>query len=193
MMFTKIFSIAYLAQTYLAVIVIINGLEAVVVQPGWAQTSVLSQQLSTTEATEELIINGTLNENSELFEDDGSYFQKHTFTGKAGEAITIELNSSEFNAYLIVVDPKSKKIAENDDGGENNNAKITITLPTTGTYTVIVKAFEKGQQGSYKLSWGEASAKDQSLGSATELNEKAIELYQQGEYCLLYTSDAADE
>ncbi|MCL2925070.1 MAG: hypothetical protein MGF17_10765, partial [Trichodesmium sp. MAG_R04] len=66
-----------MAQTYLAVIVIINGLEAVVVQPGWAQTSVLSQQLSTTEATEELIINGTLNENSELFEDDGSYYQWH--------------------------------------------------------------------------------------------------------------------
>ena len=75
-MFTRIFSITYLAQTCLAAIVIINGLEAVVVQPGWAQTSVLSQQLSTTEPTEELIINGTLNENSELFED-GSYFQNY--------------------------------------------------------------------------------------------------------------------
>ncbi|MDE5071538.1 MAG: PPC domain-containing protein, partial [Trichodesmium sp. St5_bin8] len=146
-----------MAQTCLAAIVIINGLEAVVVQPGWAQTYVLSQEPSTTEATEELIINGTLNENSELFED-GSYFQWHTFTGKAGEAITIELSSSEFDAYLMLVDPRFNKIAENNDGGENNNAKITITLPTTGTYTVIVKAFEKGQQGSYKLSWRQASA-----------------------------------
>ncbi|MDE5093094.1 MAG: PPC domain-containing protein, partial [Trichodesmium sp. St11_bin5] len=127
-MFTRIFSITYLAQTCLAAIVIINGLEAVVVQPGWAQTYVLSQEPSTTEATEELIINGTLNENSELFEDDGSYFQKHTFTGKAGEAITIELSSSEFDAYLMLADPKFNKIAENDDGGENNNAKIKITL-----------------------------------------------------------------
>ena len=173
---------AYLAQTYLAVIVIINGLEAVVVQPGWAQTYVFPQQPPITEATEELIINGTLNENSELFENDGSYFELHTFTGKAGEAITIELSSSEFNAYLIVVDPKSKKIAENDDGGENNNAKITITLPTTGTYTVIVNTHEKGQQGSYKLSWREASAKDQSLAFAKELNDKGRELHQQGKY-----------
>ncbi|MCH2050979.1 MAG: pre-peptidase C-terminal domain-containing protein, partial [Trichodesmium sp. ALOHA_ZT_67] len=180
-MFTRIFSITYLAQTCLAAIVIINGLEAVVVQPGWAQTSVLSQEPSTTEATEELIINGTLNENSELLED-GSYFQWHTFTGKAGEAITIELSSSEFDAYLVLIDPQFKGIAKNDDGGENNNAKITITLPTTGTYTVIVKAFKKGQQGSYKLSWRQASAKDQSLASATELNDKAIELYKQGKY-----------
>ena len=43
-MFTKIFSITYLAQIWLAVIVLINSLEAVVVQPGWANTSVLSQQ-----------------------------------------------------------------------------------------------------------------------------------------------------
>ena len=104
-MFTKIFSRAYLAQTWLAVIVIINGLEAVVVQPGWAQTSVLSQQLSTTEATEELIINGTLN--------------------------------------------------------------------------------EKGRQGSYQLSWRQASAKEESLTLARELNEKAWELYQQGKYLSL--------
>ena len=182
-MFTRIFSITYLAQTCLAAIVIINGLEAVVVQPVWAQTYVFPQEPSTTEAAEELIINGTLNENSELFED-GSYFQWHTFTGKAGEAITIELSSSEFDAYLIVVDSKfnNMRIAENDDGGENNNAKITITLPTAGTYTVIIKAFEKGQQGSYKLSWRQASAKDQSLASATELNKKAIELYKQGKY-----------
>jgi hypothetical protein len=79
---------------------------------------------------------------------------------KAGEAIIIELSSSEFDAYLVLMDPKFKGIAKNDDGGKGSNAKITITLPTTGTYTVIVKAFEKGQQGSYTLSWREASAKE---------------------------------
>ena len=137
-MFTKIFTKNYFVQTWLIVIIVINGLEVLVMKPGRADDFVLSQQPSTLEATGELIINGTLNENSEQFEHDGSYFQKHTFTGKAGEAITIELNSSEFDAYLMLIDPKSNKIAENDDGGENNNAKITMTLPTTGIYTVIV-------------------------------------------------------
>ena len=181
-MFTKIFTKNYFVQTWMICIIVINGLEVLVMGPGRADDFVLSQQPLTTEPTEELIINGTLNENSELFENDGSYFQKHTFTGKAGEAITIELNSSEFDAYLMLIDPKSNKIAENDDGGENNNAKITMTLPTTGTYTVIVNSYEKGQQGSYTLSWREASAKEQSLAEATELNDKAIELYKQGKY-----------
>jgi hypothetical protein len=84
--------------------------------PGRADDFVLSQQPLTTEPTEELIINGTLNKNSELFEIDGSYLQRHTFTGKAGEVITIELNSSEFDAYLMLIDPKSNKIVE-----ESNN------------------------------------------------------------------------
>ena len=181
-MFTKIFTKNYFVQTWLIVIIVINGLEVLVMRPGRADDFVLSQQPSTLEATGELIINGTLNENSEQFEHDGSYFQLHTFTGKAGDVISIELNSSEFDAYLALMDPKFKGIAKNDNGGEGSNAKITITLPTTGTYTVVVKAFEKGQQGSYKLSWREASAKDQSLASATELNEKAIELYKQGKY-----------
>ena len=181
-MFTKIFNKNYFVQTWLIVIIVINGLEVLVMRPGRADDFVLSQQPSTLEATGELIINGTLNENSEQFEHDGSYFQLHTFTGKAGDVISIELNSSEFDAYLALMDPKFKGIANNDNGGEGSNAKITITLPTTGTYTVVVKAYEKGQQGSYTLSWREASAKDQPLASATELNEKAIELYKQGKY-----------
>ena len=145
-MFTKILGKNYLVKTWLIAILVINGLEVLVMQVGRAESFVLSQQPLTTEAIEELIINGTLNENSQQFEHDGSYFQLHTFTGKAGDVISIELNSSEFDAYLVLVDPKFKGIAKNDNGGEGSNAKITITLPTTGTYTVIVKAYEKGQK-----------------------------------------------
>ena len=101
-MFTKIFTKNYFVQTWLIVIIVINGLEVLVMRPGRADDFVLSQQPSTLEATGELIINGTLN--------------------------------------------------------------------------------EKGRQGSYQLSWRQASAKEESLILATELNEKAIELYKQGKY-----------
>ena len=101
-MFTKIFTKNYFVQTWLIVIIVINGLEVLVMRPGRADDFVLLQQPSTLEATGELIINGTLN--------------------------------------------------------------------------------EKGKQGSYQLSWRQASAKEESLNLATELNEKAIELYKQGKY-----------
>ena len=80
-MFTKILGKNYLVKTWLIAILVINGLEVLVMQVGRADDFVLSQQPLTTEPTEE------------LFEIDGSYLQRHTFTGKVGEVITIELNS----------------------------------------------------------------------------------------------------
>jgi tetratricopeptide (TPR) repeat protein len=56
------------------------------------------------------------------------------------------------------------------------------TLEATGELIINGTLNEKGQQGSYTLSWREASAKEKSLTLATELNEKAIELYKQGKY-----------
>ena len=80
-MFTKFLGKNYLVKTWLIAILVINGLEVLVMQVGRADDFVLSQQPLTTEPTEE------------LFEIDGSYLQRHTFTGKVGEVITIELNS----------------------------------------------------------------------------------------------------
>ena len=102
MMFTKIFTKNYFVQTWLTVILVINGLGVLVMRAGRADDFVPSQQLSTLEATGELIINGSLN--------------------------------------------------------------------------------EKGQQGNYKLNWRQASTKEDSLTLATELDDKAIELYKQGKY-----------
>ena len=56
------------------------------------------------------------------------------------------------------------------------------TLEATGELIINGTLNEKGQQGSYTLSWLEASAKEKSLILATELNEKAVELYKQGKY-----------
>ena len=74
-MFTKIFTKNYFVQTWLIVIIVINGLEVLVIRPGRADDFVLSQQPSRLEATGELIINGTLNENSELYKMMGVTFK----------------------------------------------------------------------------------------------------------------------
>uniref|UniRef100_UPI00313BBEAF tetratricopeptide repeat protein n=1 Tax=Crocosphaera sp. Alani8 TaxID=3038952 RepID=UPI00313BBEAF len=124
---------------------------------------------------------GTLDKNSEVMED-GTYFTIETFEGKAQEIITIELNSEQFDSYLILVSPDDKKIAENNDGGRGNNAKITVTLPMTGTYTIIVNTFEKETKGNYTLSLREGTKQELALAQAEELNQQAIQLYQEGKY-----------
>ncbi len=135
------------------------------------------QQLAQRNST----INGTLDSNSNSLEN-GTYFNLHTFEGMAGEKLTIDLTSSEFDPSLVLLDSDNKTIADNNDGGEGNNSRIVITLPETGTYTLGILAIKPGELGNYSLSFREATPEDFRLAEAEDLNIQALQLYQQGKY-----------
>ncbi|HEX2905275.1 MAG TPA: pre-peptidase C-terminal domain-containing protein [Phototrophicaceae bacterium] len=77
----------------------------------------------------------------------------YTFNGDTGQNITIEANANdnELDTELKLYGPDNKMIAENDDIDlfENSNSQINISLPASGTYTIIVSGFATG--GSYTL------------------------------------------
>ncbi|NEP23597.1 tetratricopeptide repeat protein [Moorena sp. SIO3I6] len=166
----------------LATVVGVMGMGVAFPRSSWGQ-SIIAQQLSSPGSEgKQSTINGVLDLESDTLED-GSYFQTHSFSGKAGEAITIELTSSEFDADLFLFDPQQKRIiAKDNDGGERKNARVSLSLPSTGTYTVIVTTDKPEERGRYRLSWREASAKELSLAEASQLNQQAWVLYQQGKY-----------
>jgi CHAT domain-containing protein/Tfp pilus assembly protein PilF len=126
-------------------------------------------------------VTGRLDQTSEQL-DDGSYYTVHTFEGTAGEVLTIQLSSEEFDAYLVLVDPDGATIAENDDGAEGTNSRIVITLPTNGIYTLLATSYAAGRTGQYQLEWQTATAEDQDLILANQINQRAIDLYRAGRY-----------
>lgn len=68
--------------------------------------------------------------------------------------LDLRLNSSEFDAYLILLDIKGDVIAQDDDGGSGTNARINMMLKG-GTYYVVAKPFsDYFSQGNYTLSAG---------------------------------------
>lgn len=84
--------------------------------------------------------------------DDGSLYDRHTFSGVSGQQITIYLQSSDFDPYLILLDPQGQRISENDDiSRSNRNSRLVITLPSTGLYTIIANSYEPGKSGTYSL------------------------------------------
>ena len=127
-------------------------------------------------------ITGQLDQNSAVLEGDGTYFETHTFDGNAGEALTIELTSDEFDAVLILLSPTGESIAQDDDGAGGTNARIVITLPITGTYTIVANSYQARKLGEYQLAWRGATTADQELALANELNQQAWELYRAGRY-----------
>jgi hypothetical protein len=108
----------------IAVVVITGmmGLSGVMLNPTVGQTT-LAQQSESSVANSSSI-EGKLDSNSQTMEDE-SYFNVHTFQGKAGEPLIIDLTSKDFDAYIILVDPNNNKMAENNNGGDENNARMS--------------------------------------------------------------------
>jgi tetratricopeptide (TPR) repeat protein len=147
------------------------------VQPIWAQATPITQPISRTPTT----ITGRLSSSSATF-DDGIYYETQTFLGTADETLTFDLSSDNFDAYLILVSPSGEWIAQDDYSAEGTNARITLTLQSSGSYTLIVTSYGAGETGSYELHIRSANDAEKALDQANQFNQQAINLYQAGRY-----------
>ena len=95
-------------------------------------------------------IKSTLSNNDNTLPD-GSYYKAYQFQGQAGQSVAIEMRGTSIDSYLVLFDANGRKIAEDDDGGGGKNARIAITLPSTGKYTLYANSYEVGETGSFTL------------------------------------------
>jgi S1-C subfamily serine protease len=96
-------------------------------------------------------VEGNLDNKDNILPVDNSYYDIYAFEGTAGQQVTIEMTSSEIDPYLILLNADGSELAQDDDSGGDKNAKITVTLPTDGTYTFLANSYEAGQSGNYQL------------------------------------------
>lgn len=71
--------------------------------------------------------------------------------GRAGERVSIVMTSDDFDTYLYLVGPGLEGVLTDDDGAGNLDAKIDVTLPTAGPFTVVAAGLSSGAQGAYTL------------------------------------------
>lgn len=88
----------------------------------------------------------------------GEYFDVYTLQGRAGQQVTVSLNSGDFDTYLIVRGPSGFLEANDDREEGNRNAQLSVRLPANGVYRIQATSFESGEAGSYSLSVAEGSA-----------------------------------
>jgi hypothetical protein len=83
---------------------------------------------------------------------DGTPFDEHIFDGAAGQRISITLESSEFDPYLIVLAPNGDIVAQNDDRADGDlDSFVSLTIETDGPYSVIVNTVDQYGRGRYVL------------------------------------------
>jgi serine protease Do len=96
-------------------------------------------------------IAGQLHPGDNVLPVDNSFFDVYTFAGERGQQIAITMTSQEIDAYLILFGPDGGEIAQNDDSGRHTNARIVVTLPRSGTYTLLANSYQSNESGSYTL------------------------------------------
>jgi serine/threonine protein kinase len=80
------------------------------------------------------------------------FCQKYAIAGRKGQKLTIEMNSQDLDPQLILLKPDGSQLEINSDIAPNNpNARISVNLPTDGTYTIIARTTFAGEGGRYTI------------------------------------------
>lgn len=82
---------------------------------------------------------------------DSSFVQTYEVNITTEALLEIEMSSSDFDAYLFLVDAAGQTVlAEDDDGGLGTNARILYNF-RPGRYRIVANSFARNSVGSYLL------------------------------------------
>ncbi|MEM9771159.1 MAG: CHAT domain-containing protein [Cyanobacteria bacterium P01_D01_bin.73] len=84
---------------------------------------------------------------------DGSYFEAYQIEGRAGDVISIQLTSNDFDAFVILLDSEGNAVDSDDDSLGGTHSWLVVELTDSGTYEIQVNAYAKGETGAYELRW----------------------------------------
>lgn len=85
--------------------------------------------------------------------DDGKFGDVFSFPGQAGQTVTIDLSSNAFDTALLLLNPVTDELVEDDDSGPGRNSRIVHTLDVTSQEWLIgATSYLSNQTGPYTLS-----------------------------------------
>ncbi len=106
-------------------------------------------------------------------ESPGIWVRFWTIQGIAGQEVTIDVSSSDFDTVLDLLNPDGVIVASNDDSGGGTDSHIVYTLDSTGPWTAKVSNFPGTGPGSFNISLG-CSGGQGPLAAPSNLTATAI-------------------
>jgi hypothetical protein len=83
----------------------------------------------------------------------GEFRDVYTFSGRAGQAVTFDMQSTDLDSYIVVVSPSGEQ-QDNDDADPENgvrNAQLSWRLPEDGAYQIMATSYSAGETGAYTV------------------------------------------
>ncbi len=87
----------------------------------------------------------------------GEFFDAFRFQGRRGQRVAINVDSSDFDTYVIINTPSGEQIDNDDREPGNLNAGLERVLPADGEYRVMVTSYRPNETGAYRLSVAESA------------------------------------
>lgn len=90
----------------------------------------------------------------DAYDDDGRYFHEYTYTARRGERLVITVAAEDLDTFVQVgtgSDVTFELIAEDDDSGDDLDARLEWTAPRAGEYTIRVTTAGPEETGEYEL------------------------------------------
>lgn len=81
----------------------------------------------------------------------GEFYDTYSFEGRPGVTARVGLQSTDFDAYVIVVAPSGEQFENDDAEGQGTNSALELTLAEVGTYRVHATSFAPQTGGAYQL------------------------------------------
>lgn len=101
------------------------------------------------------IASGDLAESDAVLEDDDTFYDTWTFSGRDGQRLLIEMKSDAFDTYLTfgrMDGGEFNAISSNDDIGQGDtDSRLRVTLDGPGEYVIRANSVRAGQTGGYTL------------------------------------------
>lgn len=110
-------------------------------------------------------VTGALTDGDALYRDT-TFYQRWQLTVRAGQDVTIDLSSTDFDPYLIVRGAADTTVA-NDDGGPGCASRLVFTAPSSGPVSILVNTTNTPirQTGRYTLTVSEGRKPVDPLGT----------------------------
>lgn len=98
----------------------------------------------------------------------GEFVDTYTFQGRPNQRVVIDLETTDFDGYLVLIPPDGEQIENDDDEEREGHSLIEADLSQRGEYTILVTSYEEGETGRYALRI--------SLGNRTSSRESSAPL-----------------
>jgi hypothetical protein len=125
----------------------------------------------------ELSVQAQLTKQDPVYPRRGGRYKLYSVKLEAGKTYQIDMKSRALDAYLFLEDAAGTLLAEDDDGGENLDARIIFRPGKTATYRVIATTFDRTANvaGPYTLSVMENPHAQPRFGAPSSVDSDATD------------------